>query len=215
MTRDGKPDLDAAYALGGVEANRKLYADWAETYDSDFAGDMDYLLPDHVADAFVRADRVGPVLDLGAGTGLVGQALAQRGIAPVDGTDLSQDMLDRAAQKSVYRRLFSGDMTDRLPVDAGSYNGIVCAGTFTHGHVGPEALPEVLRCLAPGGTAVLSVNAAHFEKTGFAAAFAALRSDTVVEWQDVPIYGPRAKGAHRLDRALIVTMKKSRETQAP
>ena len=47
-------------------------------------------------------------------------------------------MLDVAQTKGIYRALFAGDLTARLPVDDGTYAGIVSSGTFTNGHVGPE-----------------------------------------------------------------------------
>lgn len=36
------PDLDAAYALETPDDSRRLYADWAQTYDTSFAKDADY-----------------------------------------------------------------------------------------------------------------------------------------------------------------------------
>ncbi|MGJ8555851.1 MAG: methyltransferase, partial [Sulfitobacter geojensis] len=66
------PDLDAAYALETPADNQRLYADWAESYDHGFAKDMDYRLPQIVADLLVDLfDGQGVVLDVGAGTGLV------------------------------------------------------------------------------------------------------------------------------------------------
>ena len=69
------PDLEAAYALQTPDDNRRLYAEWATTYDDEFAVDMDYMLPLHVAEAFASVGGQGPVIDLGAGTGLLGAAL--------------------------------------------------------------------------------------------------------------------------------------------
>ena len=37
-----KPNLDAAYALQSPSENRLLYAEWAESYDHDFAKNMGY-----------------------------------------------------------------------------------------------------------------------------------------------------------------------------
>jgi predicted TPR repeat methyltransferase len=205
-----KPDLGSAYALQTPDDNRRLYADWAETYDSDFAASMDYRLPLAVAEAYHDAGGGGPVLDLGAGTGLLGQALAARGIGPLDATDISPEMLERARAKAVYTRLFPGNMLDRLPVADGAYAGAVSSGTFTHGHVGPEALDEVLRVLAPGGTCALSVNERHWEARGFAAAFDRLAPRIAgLQTPRIAIYGDRAQGEHAADLAVIVTFRKA------
>ncbi|MEO0390051.1 MAG: class I SAM-dependent methyltransferase, partial [Pseudomonadota bacterium] len=160
------PDQNTAYALQTPEDSRALYARWAKTYDSDFAVQHDYVLPAAVAEAFAAAGR-GPVLDIGAGTGLCGAALSALGVGPVDGTDISEDMLGQAAGKLVYRTLFAGNVLKRLDVPDGAYQGVVSSGTFTHGHVGPAGLTEVLRVLSPGGMAVLSVHAEHYAAQGF------------------------------------------------
>lgn len=210
MTDPDDPGLDAAYALRTPEDSRRLYARWADSYDTGFAEAMDYLLPGEVARAYASAGGSGPVLDVGAGTGLLGLHLAKAGIGPVDGTDIAPEMLARAAEKRVYRSLFEGDVTARLPVAEGAYAGLVSSGTFTCGHVGPEAIHELLRVAAPGALLVLSVNAAHWGPAGFAATFAALGpAIRDLSLPEVPIYGPRADPAHRGDRALLATFRKA------
>ncbi|WP_137702513.1 class I SAM-dependent DNA methyltransferase [Marimonas lutisalis] len=208
MTQDD-PDLDAAYALQTPEDSVRLYRDWAETYDSAFIDEMDYRLPAHVARVFLEAEPQGPVLDLGAGTGVMGALLAGR-VAPVDGTDISREMLEVAARKGVYRRLFEGDLTQRLDVADGSYQSVVSSGTFTTGHVGPDALDEVLRLLAPGGLAAISVNAKHWQGAGFADAFDRMAPNlAALERTEVPIYGPRATGPHATDTGFVLLFRKA------
>ena len=105
------PDLEAAYKLSGPDGSKQLYAAWAETYDSSFAKDMQYRAPQAVAECYAKISGVSPVLDLGAGTGLLGAALVQQGIEVVDGTDISPQMLVEAEKKHVYQSLFDGDLT--------------------------------------------------------------------------------------------------------
>lgn len=165
------PRLGSAYALEGVEQVKQLYRDWATTYDADFIERMGYAMPRIVADVFKRVGGTGPILDVGCGSGAVGVELAgQR----VDGLDLSPEMLDVAVQKGVYTRLVEGDLQQVLPLEADSYRSVVSAGTFTHGHVGPEALDELIRVSASGAVFCLGINAEHFETHGFPAKFAAL-----------------------------------------
>lgn len=207
------PDLNAAYALNGPEDCRRLYATWAERYDHDFARAMDYRLPRLVAQAFLAAGGTGPrggaVLDVGAGTGLLGLALRAEGFAdPLDGIDLSPEMLARAGQLGLYRDLLNADVTRPLAL-AGGYGGLVSSGTFTHGHVGPSALPGLLALVRPGGLVAISVNAGVWAAQGFAAALEALPlSDLALA--EAAIYGPAADGLdpdHAADRALIVTFR--------
>lgn len=196
------PDLDQAYALKTPDDNRRLYADWADTYDSDFARRMAYRLPDLVASAFTG---VGPVLDVGAGTGLLGQALAERGVGPVDGIDISPRMLAIARGKDIYRNLILADLTQPLALPFASYQGVVSSGTFTHGHVGPDAIARLLAVAAPGAQFVFSVNSGVYTEKGFDQALEKLASQIAeLQLQEEAIYADAPDLAHRMDRALIV-----------
>jgi SAM-dependent methyltransferase len=205
-----KPSLDGAYALKTPQDSVELYGAWAEAYDMSFAQSSGYQLPELVAQAYAKAGGSGPVLDVGAGTGLVGAALARHRVGPVDGTDISPHMLAEAALKDCYENLFEGDLTARLSVEDASYAGIISAGTFTHGHVGPEAFDELLRVARGGALIVLSINADHFEGRGFAAKFddlgGAIDALTLTE---VPIYAGSQDAVHADDRALIACFRKS------
>ncbi|MGR3502689.1 class I SAM-dependent DNA methyltransferase [Pseudaestuariivita sp.] len=205
MTRS--PDLDAAYALDGDADARQLYADWAESYDATFVQAMDFRIPYHVRDLCLEHSAQGPLLDIGAGTGIVGELLSAAGLTPVDALDLSPEMLAVAEAKNVYRNLIAADVTRPIPL-ASDYQTIVSSGTFTHGHVGPSALTHLLDVAAPGALFVLSINAEHYAAHGFDAALAALPI-TDLETRDVPIYGPGATGPHRGDLTRMTIFRKA------
>lgn len=204
-----QPDLDAAYALSSNDDVVALYRDWAGSYDADFGQAQGYQLPQQVAATFTKLGGDGPVLDVGAGTGLVGALLAQGGIGPIDGLDLSQDMLSIAREKACYDALIAADVTKPLAL-AKRYRGIVSAGTFTHGHVGPNALDHLLDVAADGAVFVLSVNAEHYTALGFDAKLTALDTEIGdIRKIETRIYDDRADAAHRDDTALLICFKKS------
>ena len=66
-------------------------------------------------------------------------------------------MLDQAFKKNIYRSLFQADLTKTLEFDDNAFDAIACAGTFTCGHVGPEALFELIRVTKAGGYIVFTV----------------------------------------------------------
>lgn len=209
MADDGSR-LKRAYALRSPEECLRLYADWAGSYDAEFAAAQGYVLPVRVAEAFVAAGAPeGAVLDVGAGTGLVAQALRGCGFAgAVDGLDISAEMLAVARAKGVYRGLHVADVTRALPAGCGPYAGIVSAGTFTHGHVGPEGLPPLMDVTAPGAVMVLSVNLGVWEARGFPAALEALAERIAeVAHLDVPIYGAAGGGDGGTARLLRVRVR--------
>ncbi|WP_171123617.1 MULTISPECIES: class I SAM-dependent methyltransferase [unclassified Ruegeria] len=204
------PDLHAAYALESPEDHKRLYAEWAGDYDEGFAAREDYQLHVHTARAFVSAGGQGPVLDVGAGTGLCGAVLAGLGVGPIDATDISAEMLDRAMRKDIYRDAIEADLNKGIPVPRESYSGVVSSGTFTHGHLGPEALPALLRVARHGAQFALSINAQHYEKLGFAEALHKMAQGQIqnLTLSEVPIYGDLAVGPNKDDTALIALFER-------
>jgi trans-aconitate methyltransferase len=134
----------------------EVYADWAATYDEDVFGRLGFIGSARIAELLVAhlPDRTMPVLDLGCGTGAVGVRLAELGVTTIDGVDLSPEMVAVAEQTGAYRTLMVADLTAEVGaggVDLGVHGALVSAGTFTSGHVGPDAVPRLLRLLEPGG----------------------------------------------------------------
>jgi hypothetical protein len=70
-------ELDRAYEIHGPEDAKKLYDGWAETYDDSFGKGWGYVAPRRIAEIFLAeaGDGAEPILDIGAGTGLVAEAL--------------------------------------------------------------------------------------------------------------------------------------------
>ncbi len=206
-------DLNAALTLTGPDATLALYRDWAATYDGGFATDMQYNLPAHVAAAFMAAGGQGPVLDVGAGTGLLAASLRQMGLtAPIDALDFSQDMLDVAAKKRLYSGLYRADVTQPLALPR-RYNGITSSGTFTAGHVGPVAFPHMLDIALPGALFALSINQRVWTGQGFDTALAALTTSNRIRdlhMIDVQVYGQAARAldpTHADDRAYVALFR--------
>jgi predicted TPR repeat methyltransferase len=168
--------LDAVYAARSGAEIARAYDAWAATYDAEMAA-LGYRHPT-ICLAFLarHLPPSGPVLDAGAGTGLLGEWLRLAGYAPVEGVDLSPGMLAVAARKGAYDRLEEGDLTRALPFEDARFAGAVCAGVFTTGHVGAEGIPELLRVVRPGGVIVLTVKDRTWHE-GFAARVAALEAE--------------------------------------
>jgi SAM-dependent methyltransferase len=207
------PNLKGALGLTGPEACLAYYRDWAANYDSGFAVEMQYLLPAHVAAAYMGTGAGGPVLDVGAGTGLLAEALRGMGFRPeIDAADFSAEMLNRAAEKGVYTGLHRVDIT--RPIDLPRrYSGIVSSGTFTAGHVGPEALPNLLAIAAPQAQFALSINRRVWQANGFDRALDDLSDRAAItdlQLIEVEVYGAAAAAIdadHASDRALIALFR--------
>jgi SAM-dependent methyltransferase len=209
---DGQSILENAYQLHTPDDNRTYYDAFAETYDTDFVQAMGYSYPATVA-AIYRREAVAedvPVADIGCGTGIVAEAL-QLPAHCIDGIDISPEMLRLAEEKSLYRRLIAADLTQSLDVLGHDYGGVVSAGTFTHGHLGPESLRGLLAIARSGAVFVIGINEAHFGTHGFgevlnemvrAGLIRGLKSDRR------PIYDKQGHD-HSGDHALIVQFRKA------
>ncbi len=176
--------LERAYALDSDEKSRALYRDWAETYDETMLQGLSYRSPATVARMLAehQSERAAPLLDVGCGTGLAGQSLADRGFTTIDGIDLSPEMMQVAARRGVYRAFVTADLHQALPIADASYGGAVGAGIFTHGHVDARCLDELLRVLRPGARFAFTVKLEVWEPLGFKDKLQALvRSGAITE----------------------------------
>jgi predicted TPR repeat methyltransferase len=204
--------LNDAYAVETPEDNVDLYKNWASTYDDNFAQDRGYSYPAHIAQVLSALSNSNdtPVLDVGAGTGLVAQEILKNGDCTIDAIDISPEMLAQSESKGLYRSLIEADLSQALSLEDESYGAIVSAGTFTHGHVGPHALRELLRVAKSGALFCLGVNATAFDKYGFGSAFASLQAEGLIsplEFKGTNYYR-NADDGHGSDMGLTAVFRK-------
>lgn len=168
---DENPLLKQATLLGGdPDAIREFYENWSENYDTDLLLSIGYVGPEIAAEELVK--HVGDtalILDAGCGTGLVGIELIKRKWdLTIDGIDLTPAMLAQSRSKGAYRKLNVADMAGPLfDIDDDVYDGVVSAGVFTAGHVGPAGIDELIRVAKPGAPIVLTVRDIAWEADGF------------------------------------------------
>ncbi len=156
-----------------------VYDDWADSYDADLDA-AGYATPDRLAAALAdhAPDRAAPILDFACGSGLSGLALRRAGFTTVDGTDISQRMLDRAAATGAYRSL--AKVAHDAPLPTG-YAIIAATGAISRGAAPPETLDAVAAALPPGGLLALSYNDHTLEDPAYTDRLAALVSDGTFE----------------------------------
>ena len=142
-----------------------IYKNWASEYEYDviqLAGYVGHLITSDLLLNNLKNNNAR-ILDAGCGTGLVGQILHKKSYKNIVGVDFSKEMIDRAHKKNVYKSLSLCDLTERLEFEDGSFDAIICAGTFTCGHVGPEALYEMVRITKNEGYICFTVRQQEWE----------------------------------------------------
>jgi SAM-dependent methyltransferase len=172
--------LGAVYEAKGVEEVAALYDRWSETYDQEMAV-AGYRHPSICLALLARHLPRGasPLLDAGAGTGLIGEWLDIMGYPHVEALDISEGMLAKAAEKGAYKAFHKLALGGPLPFADGHFAGIVSAGVFTSGHVGVEGLDELIRICRPGGVIVVTVKNTLWAG-GFSARIAELEGQGLV-----------------------------------
>lgn len=174
--------LDDAYRYSAPEETEAFYGEWAATYDEEIERNG-YATPARTAAAMAACveDLSAPFLDLGCGTGLSGRAFRQAGFTALDGTDFSQEMLDAARAKSVYRKLTRGDLHTPIPAQPGQYANMAAVGVISPGHAPPELMATALDLLPAGGCFGFSLNDHALEDEAYEGRMRALIADGTAE----------------------------------
>ena len=175
--------LKGAYNLSTPDDNRKYYEGFAPFYDSVFVKDLGYTYPSAVANLLVKKIKIdGPICDIGCGTGLVASEIKKKvPNAIIDGVDISKDMIQISREKNIYRNLLELNLEDPLDHLLKNYSAVVSAGTFTHGHLGSDALKRLVSHFESGTKFVIGINFDHYHSKGFEKKFKTLIKSNIIE----------------------------------
>lgn len=154
------------------------YDDWSDTYDRDTIDNWGRQDPDVGAEVFAKHVPLdAKILDAGAGTGIVGKLLADKGYGNITGIDLSQGMLEVARTKDVYRDLHQMVLGERLDFSDDAFDAVISIGVFTQGHARPGSFDDLIRVVRPGGTIAFGLRTDVYEDEGFKEKQSALESE--------------------------------------
>ena len=84
------------------------YGEWQPSYETTVEDEMDLVLLEALES--VPWSAIGHAADLGCGTGRTGAWLRARGVARLDGVDLTPEMLEMARRRKIYDRLVQADV---------------------------------------------------------------------------------------------------------
>lgn len=138
----------------------ELFDGYADAFDAALVVRLSYVVPDALLSVILSSAgggaRFGAALDLGCGTGLMGERLRQH-VERLAGVDLSDGMLNKARQKRLYDTLVRADITDAATWPGHRFDLVTAADVFIYlGDLAP-VFAHVAACLAPNGLFGFSV----------------------------------------------------------
>lgn len=154
-----RPWLSRICDSQSTEELKTNYDSWAKTYDADVRDDWSFM-PANIARTLSKLlpQKDAKILDAGAGTGLVGEALAQQGYTNLTAVDLSEKMLAIAKERQVYKALHQGNLEDsQIFSDSVTFDVIIAAGVFAYAHAGAEVLNNLFGLLKEEGVFLLTI----------------------------------------------------------
>src|SRR3990167_914958 len=114
---------------------KSLFDAYADHYEPHLVNLLDYTLPQKLHDAVYQVVKMAPhsydILDLGCGTGLCG-VLFKSYAKSLTGVDLSEKMLEIAAQKNIYNTLVTDDLVHFLENKNAMYDLIVAGDALVY-----------------------------------------------------------------------------------
>jgi SAM-dependent methyltransferase len=159
VEREGTPSLSSVPDFATFDRRRyrtvsarEGYAAWQPTYDDVVEDIMDLAVLERLTSVPWTGAR--SVADLGCGTGRTAMWLAGRGVASIDGVDLTPEMLDVARGRGLHRRLIVGDVR-ATTLSSGGYDLVVCSLVDEHLRELGGLYREARRLLRTGGLFVL------------------------------------------------------------
>jgi len=147
----------------------KFYDDWCDKYDEDLVVVGNYTGHIKCVEAFVQLglNRNVAILDLAAGTGLLGTEVGKHGYELVDGLDASLGMLGQARKNATYRDYIVAmvEGLGSIPINDETYDVVMSSNGFAPGQIYPTALPEILRIIKPGGYLIWTMREGYQHKS--------------------------------------------------
>jgi SAM-dependent methyltransferase len=141
---------------------REGYREWLPSYETTVEDEMDLVLLDALESVPWAA--VERAADLGCGTGRTGAWLRARGVARLDGLDVTPEMLAIARRREIYDRLVEADIAAGA-LEGGLYDLVTTCLVDEHLRDLRPLYREVSRLIRPGGRHVLIGYHPHFIMT--------------------------------------------------
>jgi SAM-dependent methyltransferase len=163
-TEEGRFVVDQFYRnLPEMENVKEWYAGFTPEGYNEWARVVNFTEPYHIIDQACKSaeeggmgiERSALVLDVGSGTGVIGQAMQNEGFTTLHALDVSTNFLDACRERGFYvdhHNFFLGKGVDQFPDHLkGKYDVITASGVWMPGHMPKEGMDDIHAALKVGG----------------------------------------------------------------
>ena len=111
-----------------------LFNNYAMNFEHSLVNKLEYKTPNLITELIVAKNsniQLGSVLDLGCGTGLIGDEI-KKYCSNLEGIDLSKSMLEKASAKNIYDKLQHKDIVEYLSTENLDFNYFISCDVFVY-----------------------------------------------------------------------------------
>lgn len=111
-----------------------LFDNYAINFENSLVNKLEYKTPNKIVEMIVAKNpniQLGSVLDLGCGTGLIGDEI-KKYCSNLEGVDLSKLMLEKASAKNIYDKLEHKDIVEYLSTEDLDFNYFISSDVFVY-----------------------------------------------------------------------------------
>ena len=144
----------------GVDSVVSKYDEWVSYYDEEHKKNgwriiLNYL--GYVLTSYLKSN--DKILDVGCGTGWLGQELNSYNFSNLYGADISKSSLEIAEKLNVYQSLDTVTLGSEIGIEDNSFDAWVSTGVFTRNQVPINAFEELIRILKIQGLLIVVLRA--------------------------------------------------------
>jgi predicted TPR repeat methyltransferase len=175
---DSGSHLQRVYSATDNSELKEAYDQWADQYDTHVTA-FGYKTPAIAAGLIGKyvIQETTPILDAGAGTGLMGSILDAIGHRGQVGIDISAGMLNKDSERGVYKDLHQMVLGEKLDFPSDYFGACQSVGVFTAGHAPASAFDELVRVLCKGGYIIFSLSDDVYIPKGYKEKFEAMEKN--------------------------------------
>jgi SAM-dependent methyltransferase len=176
------------------------YGEWSQTYEQDVLDEMDLRLLNKLQSIDWTIQNL--ILDLACGTGRIGVWLHEQILAPIDGVDITPEMLVKAHDKGVYRHLHQASVTE-TSLPTATYD--LCVQSLADEHLADlrSLYQEVARVTKPNGYFVIVGFHPQFMMGGMPTHYDSVSGESLTIQTYVHLFSDHVKAAHEAGWSLL------------